>query len=65
MVDEDGQILRMLAFIMPQSVSGDGPLNGFLVSVDRVESETGLDFFWELADDVEDAVEAKTVTEVW
>tara|TARA_B100000700_G_scaffold18766_2_gene18424 strand:+ start:26928 stop:27785 length:858 start_codon:yes stop_codon:yes gene_type:complete len=36
---------RVLAFIMPQEVSGNEPLDRFLVSVDEIEARTGLDFF--------------------
>ena len=35
---------QSMAFIVPQSVRGDEPLSRFLVSVDRIEALTGLDF---------------------
>ncbi|GKW50380.1 DNA/RNA non-specific endonuclease [Halomonas sp. NCCP-2165] len=34
-----------LAFIMPQTVRGDEPLDRYLVSIDEVEARTGLNFF--------------------
>ncbi|MBF8224452.1 DNA/RNA non-specific endonuclease [Halomonas sp. 328] len=36
---------RALAFIMPQEVRGDEPLDDYLVSIDEVEARTGLNFF--------------------
>ncbi|WP_162622850.1 DNA/RNA non-specific endonuclease [Salinisphaera orenii] len=36
---------RTLAFIVPQSVRGDERLSRFRVSIDRIESATGLEFF--------------------
>ncbi|WP_458526704.1 DNA/RNA non-specific endonuclease [Onishia taeanensis] len=36
---------RVLAFIMPQEVSGNEPLDRFLASIDEIEVRTGLDFF--------------------
>ncbi|MBK08700.1 MAG: endonuclease, partial [Cobetia sp.] len=37
----------------------------FLVSIDRIESLTGLDFFHELPDDVEQRLEAQVVRDGW
>ncbi|MES1944298.1 DNA/RNA non-specific endonuclease [Salinisphaera sp. PC39] len=49
---------RALALRVPQDVRGDERLDAFVVSVDRIEAETGLDFHPALAPDVEKAVEA-------
>jgi len=37
----------------------------FLSSVDEVERQTGLDFLYELSDDVEDRLEAEKTTVLW
>ena len=37
----------------------------YLVSVDAVESLSGLDFFYQLPDDIEEAIEAETETGAW
>ena len=52
-----------IAYIIPQGVIGDEKCEQFRVSVDSVESVTGIDFFWELNDVLEDSLEAINVNE--
>lgn len=47
-----------LAFLIPQTVSGKEPLAQFLTNIDSVEAQTGIDFFAELDDRIEEHVEA-------
>jgi endonuclease G len=54
-----------LAFLMPQDVKGGEPLDDFLVSVDRVEELTGLDFLPDLDDGPERELEASVASEAW
>jgi endonuclease G len=55
----------VIAFIMPQApVSRDAELEAFQVSIDEIEARTGLDFFHDLPDEIEDAVEAEVPT-IW
>ena len=56
---------RLLAFIMPQKVKGNEPLDRYLVSVDEVETRTGFDFFSELDDRLEQTLEARVDAEAW
>lgn len=56
---------RMLAFVMPQDVRGDEPLDRYLVSVDRVEELTGFDFFPEMEDTLENRLEAAIESHPW
>ena len=63
-VDEETGGIRVLAFIMPIEKC-KGELEEHLVAVDEVESKTGLDFYWELEDGVEDKVEAKSPEKLW
>ncbi|GED21273.1 DNA/RNA non-specific endonuclease [Halomonas halmophila] len=56
---------RALAFIMPQNVSGDEPLDRYLVSIDDVEARTGLDFFPQLSASAAEALEAGVQTQGW
>ncbi|MDD5036911.1 MAG: DNA/RNA non-specific endonuclease [Methylococcaceae bacterium] len=56
---------KMLAFIMPQTVRGDEPLDHYLTSVDAIEKRTGLDFFQELDDPTENRLEAEVDPESW
>ncbi|WP_027159251.1 DNA/RNA non-specific endonuclease [Methylobacter luteus] len=54
-----------LGFVIPQTVKGKEPLMQFVTSVDHIEAQTGLDFFPELDDKVEDAVEARVDPSIW
>src|SRR5690554_1165180 len=54
-----------LAFIMPQEVQGNEPLDEFLVSIDEGEARTGLNFFPSLAPDGAAPLEVEVVTEGW
>ena len=60
----DGQPVA-LAFVVPQAVCGDEPLSQFLTTVDEIERRTGLDFFSELPDPQEAALEAAHSPEGW
>jgi len=54
----------MIAFLMDNKKS-DRPLNSHVVSVDRIEKLTGIDFFPQLPDEVEKTLEAKQSTQNW
>ncbi len=56
---------RALAFIMPQRVAGDEPLDDFLVSIDEVEARTGLDFLPRLSPAAAEALEGRVDTAGW
>ncbi|WP_136249244.1 DNA/RNA non-specific endonuclease [Halomonas borealis] len=60
-----GERPRALAFVMPQEVHGDEPLDRFVVSIDRIEALTGLDFFPNLADASERTLEGRVATAGW
>ena len=55
----------LLAFLMPQTVKGNEPLDRYLVTVDKIEELTGLDFFHELDDSEENALESTLNPAVW
>lgn len=55
---------KMIAFLMPNKDSKE-PLHSFVVSVDSIESLTGIDFFPELEDVLEDRLEANTDYKGW
>lgn len=55
---------RAIGFIMKHQ-KGNHPLRSYAVSVDSIESLTGIDFFPELPDAIEKEVEAKTQPEEW
>lgn len=56
---------RLLAFIMPQSVRGDEPLDQYLASVDEVEARTGLDFFPQLDSTIAQRIEGIIAPQSW
>nr|WP_298377236.1 DNA/RNA non-specific endonuclease [uncultured Halomonas sp.] len=56
---------KALAFLMPQTVQGNEPLDRYLVSIDEIEARTGLDFFSLLPDDVETGLESGIRKQGW
>ena len=64
-LDEENGQPRVLAFIAPQTVTGHEPLTQFLTSVREIEHQTHLDFFPELAKEVQDRMEAVKAERLW
>lgn len=56
---------KLLAFLIPQTVRGDEPLERFIVSVDAIERQTGLDFLHRLEDALESKLEAQIEPGGW
>lgn len=55
---------KMIAFILPNEKSSK-PLESFVVSVDEIESRTGIDFFPDLNDSLENALESNSNITSW
>ena len=55
---------KMVAFLMP-SVKSKDPLYKFVVSVDSIEKMTGIDFFPQLPDNIENDLETKSDYKAW
>lgn len=55
----------LLAFLIPQTVKGNESLDRYVVTVDKIEQLTGLDFFHELEDNEENALEAALNAAPW
>ena len=51
--------VRAVAFIFPQDPPDGAQLADLVKTIDEVETRSGLDFFWELPDDVEAALESQ------
>lgn len=64
LLDNSGGQTKMIAFLMPHKDSKK-PLYEFVVSVDEIEKRTGIDFFPELDDSKENALEATTTYKKW
>jgi len=47
------------------NVSSDRPVQSYAVTIDRVESVTGLDFFVDLPDDIEEQIESNLDLSKW
>ena len=63
-LDSNQGKIKMIAFLMPNKDS-NRPLYEFVVSVDSIESLTGIDFFPELEDDLENVLEARSDYKDW
>ncbi|MFV5687072.1 DNA/RNA non-specific endonuclease [Flavobacterium sp. ZT3R25] len=55
---------KMIAFLLPNAES-DTPLYDFVVSVDRIEKLTGIDFFPKLEDSLENQLEKSSDYKSW
>lgn len=64
LIDNNTGKTKMIAFIMPHKDSKK-PLYEFVVSVDAIEKLTGIDFFSELDDTIENKLEASTSYKDW
>jgi len=64
-LDEENGQLRALAFIAPQTATGQEPLTAFLASVRDVETQTGLDFHPALSKETQDRVETVRAKRLW
>jgi endonuclease G len=64
-LDNQGQAISMLGFLIPQTVRGSEPLTKYVVSVDEIEAKTGYDFFHQLNDEAEERLEGKVDPRPW
>ena len=61
----DPQRQQMLAFILQNRGYKQSDLSRFIVSVDQVEERSGLDFFFMLSDEAEEAMESTIDPDSW
>ena len=64
LVDNNNGKTKMIAFLIPHKNSNK-PLYHFVVSVDSIEKLTGIDFFPQLSDDIENTLEASSSYKAW
>jgi endonuclease G len=64
LLDNDQGKFKIIAFLVPNEESNK-PLYSFVVSVDRVEKMTGIDFFPMLKDDLESKLEKSSDYKSW
>lgn len=63
-IDNNSGNTKMLAFLLDHQASNK-PLYTFVVSVDKIEALTGIDFFHELEDEKERVLEASSNYKMW
>ncbi len=64
LIDNNTGKTKMLAFLIPHKDSNE-PLYNFVVSVDKIEELTGIDFFHQLEDSIENTLEASADYKHW
>lgn len=64
LIDNNNGNTKVIAFLLPHMES-DQPLYKFVTSVDHIEQLTGIDFFSELDDTIEDKLEASSSYKGW
>ena len=63
-IDEEGNV-HAIAMSIPQTAGKKESLSKYLMSIDDLEMLTGLDFFYELDDEIENEVEASYDVDYW
>lgn len=56
---------QALAFIFPQNAKANASLMKFVTTIDKVEQQTGIDFFHQIDDEFEEKLEASKTPEAW
>lgn len=64
LLDNTQPEIKMIAFLMPHQES-NSPLYKFVVSVDEIEQKTGIDFFPNLPDGLEEKLESSSDYKGW
>lgn len=66
MAEKGGQY-QTIAFLLPhdEALSSSADLKEFVVTIDKLEEETGNDFFCNLPDTIEDEIEASVDMNLW
>ncbi len=57
--EEDPESVSAVAFIFDQDTRRDANVADHIVTIDEVEARSGLDFFWELPNDLQTTLESK------
>jgi endonuclease G len=65
LLDESAGRVRTTAYLFPQETPANGRLDDYLASIDEIERRTGLDFFSELPDEAEAALESRRAERPW
>lgn len=63
-MDLEGNDKKAIAFVMPNKVSNK-PVDAFITTIDDVEEMTGIDFFPDLDDELEEKLESNSIKGKW
>lgn len=63
--ETDNNPARSLAFIMPQTANPKDSLIKYVTTIDEIEKQTGIDFFWRLNDKIEEKLEQQQNYDDW
>lgn len=63
-LDADAPEYKMIGFLVPNEGANE-PMETYILSVDEIEEFTGLDFYPELPDEIENELESKVQKEKW
>ncbi|WP_299432705.1 DNA/RNA non-specific endonuclease [uncultured Aquimarina sp.] len=63
-LDNSSKYPKMIAFVIPNESTGK-PLDDFIVAADSIEKLTGIDFFPNLQDEIENKLEASSSKSGW
>ena len=63
-LDYNSTDMKGIGFLMPNNKSSK-PIQNYVVSIDKVEEVTGIDFFYKLPDNIEDKIENKSDISKW
>ncbi len=61
----DTKPAKSLAFIMPQTAKSKDSLIKYVTTIDEIEKQTGIDFFWQLDDKIEEKLEQQQGYKDW
>ena len=63
-LDYNSTDIKGIGFLIPNNKSSK-PIQNYVVSIDKVEEVTGIDFFYKLPDSIEDKIENKSDISKW
>ncbi|MCF6346197.1 MAG: DNA/RNA non-specific endonuclease [Thiomicrorhabdus sp.] len=63
--NDNSSSIIALAFIFQQEAKANASLLSFVTSIDEIEKQSGIDFFSELEDPIEDVLESKITPKQW
>ena len=57
--------IQVVGFIFEQETPKDSQVKEHVVTINEIEKRSGIDFFWQIPDTIEEAIESKTTLNHW